>query len=204
MYHERLHYISGNNTSDPVPTKFSRNYPPPKISGKQNVRSHKYWRQAWIVKPYKVFSFYQPSPQEFEVTFVVINFDPHHPHTFLFRGLVWHRPWRNRRAIPFYKQNLSIQNVPLQTFYLDSPEPNSSNLALHFEIEGAIQHVARPKPSSIQILTLTHLGSNHNLVTKLFNPLNASVALIQKPVNWFAKQINWLVSIWGQQWHLMG
>ena len=25
------------------------------------------------------------------------------------------------------------------------------------------------------------------------NPLNASVALIQKPVNWFAQQINWLV-----------
>ena len=97
-----------------------------------------------------------------------------------------------------------MQNVPPQTFYLDSPEPNSSNLALHFEIEGAIQHVIRPKPSSIQILTLTHLGFNHNLVTKLFNPLNASVALIQKPVNWFPQQINWLVSIWGQQWHLMG
>ena len=36
------------------------------------------------------------------------------------------------------------------------------------------------------------------------NPLNASVALIQKPVNWLAEQINWLVSIWGHHWHLMG
>ena len=36
------------------------------------------------------------------------------------------------------------------------------------------------------------------------NPLNASVSLILKPVNWFALQINWLVSIWGQHWHLMG
>ena len=36
------------------------------------------------------------------------------------------------------------------------------------------------------------------------NPLSASVALIWKPVNWFAVQINWLVSIWGQYWHLMG
>ena len=29
------------------------------------------------------------------------------------------------------------------------------------------------------------------------NPLNSSVAFIQKPVNWFAVQINWLVSVWG-------
>ena len=36
------------------------------------------------------------------------------------------------------------------------------------------------------------------------NPLSASVALIYKPVNWFAQQINWLVSIWGKHWHLMG
>ena len=35
------------------------------------------------------------------------------------------------------------------------------------------------------------------------NPLNASIAPTQKPVNWFAVQINWLVSIWGQHWHLM-
>ena len=31
----------------------------------------------------------------------------------------------------------------------------------------------------------------------VINQLSASVALIQKPVNWFALQINWLVSIWG-------
>ena len=36
------------------------------------------------------------------------------------------------------------------------------------------------------------------------NPLNASVDLIQKPVNGFAVQINWLVSIWRQNRHLMG
>ena len=30
------------------------------------------------------------------------------------------------------------------------------------------------------------------------NSLNVNVAIIQKPVNWFAKQINWLVSIWWQ------
>ena len=35
------------------------------------------------------------------------------------------------------------------------------------------------------------------------NPLSVSVAVIYKPVNWFAQQINSLVSIWGQQWHLM-
>ena len=40
--------------------------------------------------------------------------------------------------------------------------------------------------------------------TSMFNPLIASVALIYKPVNLFAVQINWLVSIWGQHWHLRG
>ena len=34
-------------------------------------------------------------------------------------------------------------------------------------------------------------------------PLSASATLIWKPVNWFAQQINWLVSIWGQHWHLI-
>ena len=31
-----------------------------------------------------------------------------------------------------------------------------------------------------------------------FNPLNASVALLQNPVNWFAQQVRSLVWIWGQ------
>ena len=35
------------------------------------------------------------------------------------------------------------------------------------------------------------------------NPLSASVFFIKKPVIGFAQQINWLVSIWGQHWHLM-
>ena len=30
---------------------------------------------------------------------------------------------------------------------------------------------------------------------KIINWLNANVAIVQKPVNWFALQINWLVSI---------
>ena len=38
----------------------------------------------------------------------------------------------------------------------------------------------------------------------ILKSLNASVAPVQKPVNWFAVQIIWLVSIWGQHWHLMG
>ena len=40
--------------------------------------------------------------------------------------------------------------------------------------------------------------------SQVFNPLSAIVALIQKPVNWFAVQVNWLVSTWGQHWHLKG
>ena len=31
----------------------------------------------------------------------------------------------------------------------------------------------------------------------ILHPVSASVALIYKQVNWFAEQINWLVSIWG-------
>ena len=44
---------------------------------------------------------------------------------------------------------------------------------------------------------------NHRGISNL---LSASAALIWKPVNWFAEQINSLVSIWGQgqHWHLMG
>ena len=55
------------------------------------------------------------------------------------------------------------------------------------------------------------LNLNNKFVnTKLFrvepkiNPLSTSVALIEKPVNWFAQQINWLVPVWEQHWHLMG
>ena len=36
------------------------------------------------------------------------------------------------------------------------------------------------------------------------NQFNVSVALIEKPVNLFAVQINRLVSIKRQNWHLMG
>ena len=41
-------------------------------------------------------------------------------------------------------------------------------------------------------------GSKYNTqMAQWFNPLSASVALIEKPVNWFAAHINWLVSIEG-------
>ena len=42
------------------------------------------------------------------------------------------------------------------------------------------------------------------IVVLMINPLNTSVALIWRPVIWFAVEINWLVSIWGQHWRLMG
>ena len=54
-------------------------------------------------------------------------------------------------------------------------------------------------------LKITLLENVWNLqVFKHINELNANVALILKPVNWSAQQINWLVSIWEQHWHLMG
>ena len=36
------------------------------------------------------------------------------------------------------------------------------------------------------------------------NLLSASVDLIENALDWFAVQISWLVSIWGQHWHLSG
>ena len=45
------------------------------------------------------------------------------------------------------------------------------------------------------LLVHSHPGKSWDLL----NPLSASVALILKPVNGFAQQIDWLVSIWGQQ-----
>ena len=43
-----------------------------------------------------------------------------------------------------------------------------------------------------------------NPVKSKFNLLNVGVALIKKAVNWFTRQIKWLVSIWGQHEHLIG
>ena len=67
---------------------------------------------------------------------------------------------------------------------------------------GKSQHVQNPRyiyPLRIAFCELKTLNFN----SILFNPLSASAALIQKQVNWLALQINWLVSTWGQHWHLM-
>ena len=51
-------------------------------------------------------------------------------------------------------------------------------------------------------LLLFHLYSNFfHLTAWMINLLNASVALIWKPVNWFAAWFLW-VSMWGQHWNL--
>ena len=42
-----------------------------------------------------------------------------------------------------------------------------------------------------------------NLELNKLNWLNAKVIIIKKPVNWFVEQINLLVSIWWQLWHLV-
>ena len=40
------------------------------------------------------------------------------------------------------------------------------------------------------------------ILSFLVNPLTTNVHIIQKPVSWFAEQINWLVSIWWEHWSL--
>ena len=53
--------------------------------------------------------------------------------------------------------------------------------------------------SSMSILLLSY--PTHDVFIN--NSLNAKVAIIQKPFNWFVEQINWLVSISCQLWRLM-
>ena len=60
-------------------------------------------------------------------------------------------------------------------------------------------------PGAKSLFTLQiSVASFYKFLWWTVNPLNASFALISKPVTWFAVQIKWLVSIWGKHWHLMG
>ena len=72
----------------------------------------------------------------------------------------------------------------------------------------SLQKVVRDIYNTIGVYThtQTHTHTKQTKLKKLnyINPLNASTAFILKPVNWFAVQINWLVSTWGQHWHLLG
>ena len=53
-------------------------------------------------------------------------------------------------------------------------------------------------PGAKSLFTLQiSVASFYKFLWWTVNPLNASFALISKPVTWFAVQIEWLVSIWG-------
>ena len=61
----------------------------------------------------------------------------------------------------------------LQTFHLDSPEPNSTNLSLFLEqiqdpLHNHPQHTTRPNLTPQQRSTLKKVGSNPDLVIKPF------------------------------------
>ena len=47
------------------------------------------------------------------------------------------------------------------------------------------------------------VASENHAMDSILDSLKAEVVIIKKQVNWFALQINWLVSIWWQLWHLM-
>ena len=76
------------------------------------------------------------------------------------------------------------------------------NLQSNF-IEITLRH-GRSPVNLLHIFKTPFSKSTSGWLLLYFIPLSPSVALIWKKGNWFTEQINWLVSIWGQLWHLMG
>ena len=114
---------------------------------------------------------------------------PLKPLLFCFQG-VW--KWNiTRKRIKFLRIGEIYQNVDFSILYV--------KFLLYF-IWSNNKHQ--------KVLTDPHFDLMHCWIINLlknfscFNPLSAGVALIEKRVNWFAVQINWLVSVWGQHWHL--
>ena len=70
------------------------------------------------------------------------------------------------------------------------------NFCLHFLVmqKNDLMRKLRLISKLIKILT----ESSFKMMESALYYNYASAALIQKPANWFAEQINWLVSIWGQ------
>ena len=50
--------------------------------------------------------------------------------------------------------------------------------------------------TTVRILTVKRSRQTTELDNLTFNTLTTNVPTIKKPVNWFALQINWLVSLW--------
>ena len=81
----------------------------------------------------------------------------------------------HEETVPFQKPTLGYQTLlQIHILHLDAPEPKSTNLSLLFEqiqepVLNHLKHTEKPNFSSIQILSLIHLGSNHELATKPFN-----------------------------------
>ena len=86
----------------------------------------------------------------------------------------------------------------------------STSISRNYFLEGALDRVLLKFYQSNEELFQGFQKYSHELaiskalLQKYINPISASVALTEKPVNWFVQQISWLVSIWGQHWDLMG
>ena len=65
------------------------------------------------------------------------------------------------------------------------------------------------RKSALTVLTVQKTVLNQKIpcfgviLATAINSLKAKIAIIWKPDNWFAVQINWLVSIWCQLWRLL-
>ena len=93
----------------------------------------------------------------------------------------WHKLWRNNSILefnPWTANTCPTTNQPPESTRRKTNSTNSINLNTKLnqllldqiikKIFNHIRHGARPNLSSIQILALTHLDSNHDGVTKLF------------------------------------
>ena len=85
------------------------------------------------------------------------------------------------------------QNVAL---YLTFIKTDGIRVIFRLEETNTFHYQSNINPNDVRNNPIKTPKWIKTIILSSVKPLNASVALILKPVNWFAMQINWLVSIW--------
>ena len=68
--------------------------------------------------------------------------------------------------------------------------------SVNLSIQSKFRKIRTRKTPNTDAFLCTFTTSARNWVRRADNSLNAKVVIILKPINWFAEQINWPVSIW--------